>query len=93
MGVPSSVTPVRPQKLSGKHVAMQGWRFTQGDKITVEVNIEEASIRFVKQGFFFDSEFRMPLGLTSSEAASLQPCVCFDSDVGAVVKVISPPLQ
>jgi hypothetical protein len=57
------------------------------------VNIEEASIRFVKQGFFFDSEFRMPLGLTSNEAASLQPCVSFDADVGAVVKVISPPLQ
>jgi hypothetical protein len=75
------------------HVARQGWRFTEGDRIAVEVSVETASIRFVKQGFFFDSEFRMPLGLSRSEMAGLQPCIGFDADVGAVVKVISPPLQ
>lgn len=61
--------------------------------MSVEVNVEKASIRFVKQGFFFDSEFWMPLELSKSEMAGLQPCVCFDADVGAVVKVINPALH
>lgn len=46
-----------------------------------------SKIVFTKKGRFFDSTFEMPLKLKNEELRKLKPCVSFDADTGAKVKI------
>jgi hypothetical protein len=68
----------------------KGFGFSEGDKIEVEVDIDEpGEIHFSKKGKIFNSSFSMPLDLTQKEILELKPCVSFDGDEGAIVRLIN----
>jgi hypothetical protein len=54
----------------------------------VEIKFDtDCVIRFTKKGRFFENSFEMPLRLNEFQMNRLKPCVCFDSEEGAIVRI------
>lgn len=63
------------------------FKFTEKDVIMVQIDYENALIKFAKWGFF-QRKFEMELDIKEEDLYKLRPVVLFHGQKGAMVKIV-----